>query len=70
MGRGGGAPGTLHPLALTPSACPCWLWLQVMGLTTSVGVLEGTNNPLFAICLVFSLIVSVRGGGGRLSAVA
>lgn len=31
---------------------------QVMGLTTAIGVLEGTNHPMFAIALVFSLIVS------------
>lgn len=30
-----------------------------MGLTTAIGVLEGTNHPMFAIALVFSLIVSL-----------
>jgi acid phosphatase family membrane protein YuiD len=30
-----------------------------MGLTTALGVLEGTNSHLFAISLVFSLIVSL-----------
>lgn len=34
---------------------------QVMGLTTAIGVLEGTNHPMFAISLVFSLIVSPHG---------
>lgn len=29
-----------------------------MGLTTAIGVLQGTNSPMFAISLVFSLIVS------------
>ena len=28
-----------------------------MGLTTAIGVLEGTRSPMFAIALVFSLIV-------------
>ena len=37
---------------------------QVMGLTTALGVLEGTNSHLFAISLVFSLIVSAYRGGG------
>lgn len=32
-----------------------------MGLTTAIGVLEGTNSPMFAIALVFSLIVSGSG---------
>jgi hypothetical protein len=36
-----------------------WLPVQVMGLTTAIGVLEGTNSPMFAISLVFSLIVSI-----------
>ena len=35
-----------------------------MGLTTAIGVLQGTNSPLFAIALVFSLIVSA-GCAGR-----
>ena len=35
-----------------------------MGLTTALGVLEGTNSHLFAISLVFSLIVSAYRGGG------
>ncbi len=30
-----------------------------MGLTTAIGVLQGTNSPMFAISLVFSLIVSL-----------
>ena len=34
---------------------------QVMGLTTAIGVLQGTNSPMFAIALVFSLIVSRAG---------
>jgi uncharacterized protein len=34
----------------------------VMGLTTALGVLQGTNSPFFAIALVFSLIVSHRIG--------
>lgn len=29
-----------------------------MGLTTAIGVLEGTDSKYFAIALVFSLIVS------------
>jgi hypothetical protein len=32
--------------------------LQVMGMTTAIGVLEGTGSRYFAIALVFSLIVS------------
>ena len=31
----------------------------VMGLTAAMAVLHGTSNSMFAICLVFSLIVSV-----------
>lgn len=30
----------------------------VMGLTTATAVLQGTSSPMFAICLVFSLVVS------------
>lgn len=30
----------------------------VMGLTTALGVIQGTNSPFFAIALVFSLVVS------------
>lgn len=33
----------------------------VMGLTTALGVLQGTSSPAFAIALVFSLIVRVDG---------
>jgi len=29
----------------------------VMGLTTSIGVMYGTNSVIFAVALVFSLIV-------------
>lgn len=31
--------------------------VQVIGLTTSIGVLKGTSNEMFAIGLVFSLVV-------------
>lgn len=31
----------------------------VMGLTAAMAVLHGTSNSMFAICLVFSLIVSI-----------
>lgn len=37
-----------------------------MGLTSAIGVLEGTDSKFFAISLVFSLIVS----GGACAAVA
>jgi hypothetical protein len=33
--------------------------VQVIGLTTSIGVIKGTNNEMFAIGLVFSLVVSL-----------
>ena len=34
-------------------------YMQVMGMTTAIGVLEGTDSRYFAIALVFSLVVSV-----------
>lgn len=40
----------------------------VMGLTTAIGVLQGTNTPWFAIALVFSLIVMYDATGVRLHA--
>ncbi|KAI3435567.1 hypothetical protein D9Q98_001632 [Chlorella vulgaris] len=40
----------------------------VMGLTTAIGVLEGTNSPMFAMALVFSLIVMYDASGVRLHA--
>lgn len=40
----------------------------VMGLTTAIGVLQGTNSPMFAISLVFSLIVMYDASGVRLHA--
>lgn len=47
-------------LLLSPSqpALAALAPVQVMGLTTAIGVLQGTNSPMFAISLVFSLIVS------------
>lgn len=40
----------------------------VMGLTTAIGVLEGTSSPYFAMSLVFSLIVMYDATGVRLHA--
>ena len=40
----------------------------VVGLTTAVGVREGTRSDLFAICLVFSLVVMYDASGVRLQA--
>ena len=34
-----------------------YVFVQVIGLTTSIGVIKGTNNELLAIGLVFSLVV-------------
>ena len=47
-----------HRLLLPTSSPPLRCAPQVMGLTTAIGVLQGTNSPMFAIALVFSLIVS------------
>ena len=41
---------------------------QVMGLTSALGVLEGTDSKYFAISLVFSLIVMYDATGVRLHA--
>lgn len=38
----------------------------VIGLTTAVGVKEGTTSDLFAICLIFSLVVMYDASGVRL----
>ncbi|KAH7618904.1 hypothetical protein Ndes2526B_g05846 [Nannochloris sp. 'desiccata'] len=40
----------------------------VMGLTTALGVMHGTNSPFFAIALVFSLVVMYDATGVRLHA--
>lgn len=40
----------------------------VMGLTTALGMLQGTSSPFFAIALVFSLIVMYDATGVRLHA--
>jgi acid phosphatase family membrane protein YuiD len=40
----------------------------VIGLTTSVGMTEGTSSHLFAACLVFSLVVMYDASGVRLHA--
>jgi acid phosphatase family membrane protein YuiD len=40
----------------------------VIGLTTSVGLTEGTSSHLFAACLVFSLVVMYDASGVRLHA--
>lgn len=40
----------------------------VMGLTTALGVLQGTSSSAFAIALVFSLIVMYDASGVRLHA--
>lgn len=40
----------------------------VLGLTTAIGVKEGTAAPLFALCLVFSLVVAYDACGVRLHA--
>lgn len=39
-----------------------------MGLTSAIGVLQGTASPVFAIALVFSLIVMYDATGVRLHA--
>lgn len=39
-----------------------------MGVTTAVGVLHGSSSPMFAIALVFSLIVMYDATGVRLHA--
>jgi uncharacterized protein len=40
----------------------------VIGLTTAVGMHDGTNSSFFAICLVLSLIVMYDASGVRLHA--
>jgi len=40
----------------------------VIGLTTSIGVINGTHNEMFAIGLVFSLVVMYDASGVRLHA--
>ena len=40
----------------------------VIGLTTAVGMHDGTNSSIFAICLVLSLIVMYDASGVRLHA--
>jgi acid phosphatase family membrane protein YuiD len=84
MGRGGRADGVNTPPCFThpplgpprqpTHKCTCILACgfdaapQVISLTTALGVLEGTNSPLFAIALVFSLIVMYDATGVRLHA--
>ncbi|KAL6775828.1 CGL68 [Auxenochlorella protothecoides x Auxenochlorella symbiontica] len=40
----------------------------VMGLTSAVGVLQGTSSSYFAMCVVFSLVVMYDATGVRLHA--
>lgn len=40
----------------------------VMGLTTSVGVQHGVDSSIFALCLVFTLVVMYDASGVRLHA--
>ena len=44
-----------------------WL-LQVLGLTTAVGVIRGTSSAEFAIALIFSMVVMYDASGVRLHA--
>ena len=40
----------------------------VIGLTTAVGVKEGTGSDIFAVCLVFTIVVMYDAAGVRLQA--
>lgn len=42
--------------------------LQVLGLTTAVGVIRGTSSAEFAIALIFSMVVMYDASGVRLHA--
>lgn len=60
---------------LSGSACGevrrrlCVSWrLQVLGLTTAVGVIRGTSSAEFAIALIFSMVVMYDASGVRLHA--
>ncbi len=41
---------------------------QVLGLTTALGVIRGTNSAEFAISLIFSMVVMYDASGVRLHA--
>ena len=42
--------------------------VQVLGLTTALGVIRGTNSAEFAIALIFSMVVMYDASGVRLHA--
>jgi len=42
--------------------------MQVLGLTTALGVIRGTNSAEFAISLIFSMVVMYDASGVRLHA--
>lgn len=55
-------------LALSPGGMPSSHTASVVGLTTAVGLLEGTSSTIFALALVISLVVAYDATGVRLHA--
>lgn len=55
-------------LALSPGGMPSSHTASVVGLTTALGLHEGTSSTIFALSLVLSLVVAYDATGVRLHA--
>jgi membrane-associated phospholipid phosphatase len=55
-------------LAISPGGMPSSHTASVVGLTTALGLLEGTSSTMFALALVVTLIVAYDATGVRLHA--
>lgn len=55
-------------LALSPGGMPSSHTASVVGMTTALGLLEGTSSNMFALALVLTLIVAYDATGVRLHA--
>jgi len=55
-------------LALSPGGMPSSHTASVVGLTTALGLHEGTSSTIFALSLVLSLVVAYDATGIRLHA--
>lgn len=54
---------------LLTAKCACLLFVAfVVGMTTALGMLEGTRSTLFALALVMTLVVAYDATGVRLHA--